>query len=51
MKLFSQGKYKVDVIPRFGMMDYKSIATSMLLNLKKLHEIALGSDLVDPIVY
>jgi hypothetical protein len=33
------------------MMDYMSMATPMVSNLKKLHESAYGSDLVDPTMY
>ena len=47
----SQGKYNVDVLKRFGMMDYKSMATLMVANLKKLHEIASSSNLVDSTMY
>ena len=47
----SQGEYTVDVLQRFEMMDSKSMATSMLSNMKKLHETAYGSDLVDPTMY
>lgn len=47
----SQGKYIVDVLRRFGMMDYKSMATPMVSNLKKFHEIASAIDPVDPMMY
>ena len=47
----SQEKYTVDVLWRFRMMDCKSMATPMVLNLKKLHEIASGTDLVDSTMY
>lgn len=47
----SQGKYTIDVLRRFGMMDYKSMATPMVSNLKKLHETAFDSNLVDPTMY
>ena len=33
------------------MLDCKSMATPMVSNLKKLHEIAFNSDLVDPTMY
>jgi hypothetical protein len=33
------------------MMDYKSMTTSMTMNLKKLSGVVVDSDLVDPIVY
>jgi hypothetical protein len=32
----SQGKYAVDVLHTFGMMDCKSMTTPMISNLKKL---------------
>ena len=44
--LVSQGKYTVDILRRFGMMDCKSMVTPMSLNLKKLW--SDESDLVDP---
>ena len=47
----SQEKYIIDVLRRFGTMDCKSRATPMVSNLKKLHESAFVSDLVDPTMY
>ena len=47
--LVSQGKYTVDILRRFGMMDCKSMSTPMTLNLKKL--CSDESDLVDPTMY
>ena len=47
----SQGSYTVDILRRFGMMDYKSMSTPMTMNLKKLSDVATDSDLVDSIVY
>ena len=47
----SRGKYTIDILQRFGMMDCKSMATPMESNLKKLRESASDSDLVDPTVY
>ena len=47
----SQGKYIVDILRRFGMVDCKSINTSMDSNLRKLHETKTGSDPVDPTLY
>lgn len=47
----SQGKYIVEILNRFGMMDCKSMATPMLTNLKKLSDYALDSYLVDPTMY
>jgi hypothetical protein len=46
-----QGKYTVEILIRFGMMDYKSMDTPMMTNLKKLSDSASDSDLVDPIMY
>jgi hypothetical protein len=45
----SQGKYTVEILQRFWMMDYKSIATPMVMNLKLLSD--SSSDLVDPTMY
>jgi hypothetical protein len=47
----AQGKYRVDVLKRFGMMDCKSMSTPMITNLRKLHDSDTGSDLVDPTMY
>ena len=47
----SQGKYIVDVLKRFGMIDCKSMATPMVSNLKKLHETTSCSDSVDSTMY
>jgi hypothetical protein len=47
----SQGKYTVEILRRFGMMDCKSMATSMLTNLKKMTETASNSNLMDPTLY
>ena len=44
----SQGKYIVEILQRFRMMDYKSMATPMI-NLKLLSD--KSSDLVDPTMY
>ena len=35
--LVSQGKYTVDILRRFGMMDSKSMSTPMTPNIKKLY--------------
>ena len=51
-KIFlSQGKYTIDILKRFGMLDCKSMATSIDANLKKLKESASDSDLIDPTIY
>ena len=47
----SQGKYTVDVLWRFGMMDCKSMATPMVSNLKKLHKTASSTYPVDSTMY
>ena len=47
----SQGKYIVDVLKRFKMMDCKSMATPMAVNLKKPHETTSCSDSVDSPMY
>jgi hypothetical protein len=49
--LLAQGKYTLDVLKRFGMMDCKYISTLMVTNLRKLHDSDTGSDLVDPTMY
>jgi hypothetical protein len=45
----SQGKYTVEILQRFEMMDCKSMATPMMKNLKLLSD--SSSDLVDPMMY
>jgi hypothetical protein len=51
-KIFlAEGKYTVDVLKRFGMMDCKSMSTPMIMNLRKLHDSNTGLDLVDPTMY
>jgi hypothetical protein len=47
----AQGKYTMDVLKRFGMMDCKFMSTPMVTNLRKLHDSNTGSDLVDPTMY
>jgi hypothetical protein len=47
----SQGKYAVDILKRFGMLNCKSMTSPMVSNLKKLHDSDTGSDLVDPTMY
>ena len=34
----SQGKYTVNILKRFGMLDCKSMTTPMVTDLKKLHD-------------
>jgi len=45
----SQGKYTVEILQRFNMMDSKSMAIPMVTNLKLLSDSTL--DLVDPTMY
>jgi len=47
----SQGKYTIDVLRCFGMMDCKSMTTQMVSNLRKLPESDSGLGLVDPTLY
>jgi len=49
--LLSQGKYAVDILKRFGMMNCRSVSTPMVANLKKLHDSGSGEDLVDSTMY
>ena len=44
-----QGKYAVEILKRFGMMDCKAIATSMESNLKLLSD--ASSEMVDATMY
>ena len=46
-----QGKYTIDILKRFGMLECKSIATPMDANLKKLRDYALDSNLIGPTMY
>ena len=47
----SQGKYTVDTLWRFGMVDCKFMSTPIIYNLRKLHEVETGTDPVDPTLY
>ena len=44
-----QGKYAVEILKRFGMMDCKAMATPMASNLKLLSD--ASSELVDATMY
>ena len=46
----SQGKYTIDILKRFRMLDCKSITTPMDANLK-LRDSASDSNLIDPTMY
>ena len=51
-KIFlSQGKYNIDILKRFKMLDYKSMATLMDANFKKLKESNSNYDMIDPTMY
>jgi hypothetical protein len=43
-----QGKYTIEILRKFSMMDYKSMATAMMKNLKKLGDLTSYLYLVDP---
>ena len=47
----SKVKYAHDILKKFGMTNYKPMATPMVINLKKLHDVVIGFDLVDPTQY
>lgn len=47
----SQGKYTIDILKRFRMMDCKPMSTPMESNLKKLSVSAANSEFVDPSEY
>ena len=49
--ILSQGKYTIDILKRFGMMDCKSMSTPMETKFQKLKEAAASLDLVDPTMY
>lgn len=49
--ILSRGKYTIDILKRFGMIDCKSMFTPMKTNLKKLMEATTSLDLVDPTTY
>ena len=44
-----QGKYAMDILKRFGMLDCKEIATPMTYNLKLLSD--ASSNMVDAMMY
>ena len=46
-----QGKYTIDIMNRFRMLDYKSITTPMDAKLKNLRDSASNSNLIDPAMY
>ena len=47
----SQGKYTVEIVNKFGTMDYKSMPTPMVMNLEKMNEASSTSGEIDPHLY
>jgi hypothetical protein len=47
----SQGKYTVEILKKFGMLNWKPMATQMVTNLKKLNVSSSNSDEIDPTLY
>jgi hypothetical protein len=47
----SQGKYTVDILKKFGMLNLKPVATPMVTNLKKLSVSSSDSDKIDLTLY
>ena len=47
--ILSQGKYAMDILKRFGMMDCKSMSTPMTTNLKLFSDTKLGT--IDATIY
>jgi hypothetical protein len=47
----SQGKYTVEILKKFGMLNLKPVATPMVTNLKKLSVSSSNSDKIDPTLY
>jgi hypothetical protein len=47
----SQGKYIVEILKKFGMSDYKSMPTPMVMDLKKMNDASTDSGEIDPHLY
>ena len=47
----SQGKYTVEILKKFGMLNLKPMATPMVTNLKKLCVSSSDFDEIDPTLY
>jgi hypothetical protein len=47
----SQGKYTVEILKKFGMLNWKPVATPMVTNLKKLSVSSFDSDEIDLTLY
>ena len=46
-----QGKYVVEILKRFGMMDCKAMATPMELNLKLLSDATMYHQMIGSLMY
>jgi hypothetical protein len=47
----SQGKYIVDILQKFGMLNCKPMTKPMVMNLKTLTVSSYDSDEIDPTLY
>jgi hypothetical protein len=47
----SQGKYTIETLKKFGMLNCKPMATPMVMNLKKLSVYSSNSNKIDPKLY
>jgi hypothetical protein len=47
----SQGKYTLEILKKFGMIDCKSMHTPMVMDLKKMNEASTDSGKIDPHLY
>lgn len=47
----SQGKYTVEILKKFGMTDYKSMPTPMVMDLKKMNDASTDLGEIDPHLY
>jgi hypothetical protein len=47
----SQGKYIVEILKKFGMIDCNPMTTPMVMNMKKLSETSSDSGKIDPHIY
>ena len=49
--LLSPGKYTIEILKKFGITNYKPMATPMVMNLKKLSDTYSDSCKIDPHIY
>jgi hypothetical protein len=47
----SQGKYTVEILKKFGMIDCKSMPTPMVMDLKKMNDAFTNPGEIDPHLY